>query len=83
MSTNWDLHPYGMSDAELAQSRECQRGHQASWEVVMRNGNVSAFNGGRFTPSAWSLVRCGACRRMWRTRAAYVGSLPDAPGGTR
>lgn len=56
------------------------KGHKGSWVVVVRNGNYSAFNGYRFTPSAYSLVRCRADGMIWRTRAAYVAGLPDAEG---
>jgi hypothetical protein len=56
-------------------------GHKPSWAVVVRNGNYSAFNGYRFTPSDYSQVKCGTCGRHWRSKAAYVATLPDAPGG--
>ena len=48
------------------------------WVVVTRNGNHSAFNGGRFTPSDYSLVRCLECGAMWRTKAAFVRTLRNA-----
>jgi len=53
--------------------------HRGSWAVMVRLGNYSAFNGYRFTPSDYSLVRCGhpGCGRMWRTKAGYVSELPD------
>ena len=81
---------YGPSQAEITDReiavrwhREhvmpCTRGHRASWWVKMRNGNVSAFNGGHFTPSDYSLIKCEACGRRWRTKAAYVTTLPDNP----
>jgi hypothetical protein len=47
--------------------------------VIARNGNRSAFNGYHWTPSKWSAVRCTSCRAIWRTLAAYVATLPDAP----
>lgn len=47
------------------------------WRVRVRQGNYSAFNGRRFTPSAYSLVTCLDCPRSWRTRAAYVAGLVD------
>jgi hypothetical protein len=57
----------------------CMRDHRAAWWVVHRNCNYSAFNGGHRTPSDYSLVCCGTCGRRWRTKAAYVGRLPDKP----
>jgi hypothetical protein len=53
------------------------RGHRSSWEVLVRNANYSAFNGGRRTPSAYSSLRCRACKAVWRTKAAYVKYVPD------
>lgn len=51
--------------------------HRSTWSVDVRNANYSAFNGGRRTPSVYSQVRCGTCGRVWRTKAAYVRTLPD------
>lgn len=48
-----------------------------NWTVFTRNGNYSAFNGGRFTRSAYSAVHCTACGAVWRTKAKYVNGLPD------
>jgi hypothetical protein len=56
---------------------ECMREHRASWRVVQRHGNASAFSGYHWTSSAYSGVRCLACGRFWRTKAAYVETLPD------
>ena len=56
----------------------CMRDHRAAWVVVHRKCNYSAFSGYHFTPSDYSLVRCGTCGRRWRTRAAHVDDLPDA-----
>lgn len=50
-----------------------------AWYVLQRRCNHSKFNGGLHTPSAYSEVRCAACGKRWRTRAAYVERLPDAP----
>lgn len=47
--------------------------------VMVRNGNYSAFNGYRFTPSDYSLVRCRACDAQWRTKAKWVDNAPDDP----
>lgn len=54
--------------------------HRESWVVVERNYNRSAFNGYRRTYSDYSLVRCTAsgCHGVWRTKAKFVNSLPDA-----
>lgn len=52
--------------------------HRASWVVLQREGNRSAFNGYRWTPSPYSEVRCTEGGALWRTKAAYVGELPDA-----
>ncbi|MFD0393386.1 hypothetical protein ACFQ3Z_16265 [Streptomyces nogalater] len=56
------------------------RTHRPQWVVVQRNFNRSAFNGYRVTPSAYSLIRCTTvdCRKVWRTKAAFVNALPDA-----
>lgn len=56
-----------------------EKAHRTAWQVVQRMQNRSAFNGGRATRSAWSAVRCPLCGCHWRTRAAYVRTLPDAP----
>jgi len=57
------------------------KAHRETWDVVVRCGNYSAFNGYHFTPSDYSLVRCTTCGSHWRTKAAYVAVLPDAPNG--
>lgn len=57
------------------------KGHRGAWAVLVREANYSAFNGYHRTRSDYSLVRCGACGRVWRTKAAYVSALPDAPEG--
>jgi hypothetical protein len=56
--------------------------HKATWAVVVRYGNYSAFSGYHFTPSDYSLVRCGTCGAHWRTKAAYVSTLPGVPRET-
>jgi hypothetical protein len=68
---------YGQSRQEREDTVLCLREHRASWVVLQRECNHSAFNGYRYTPSAWSDVQCTACGRRWRTRAAYVRTLPD------
>lgn len=62
----------------MTQGEACRvRSHRPMWTVRTRNANYSAFNGGRRTPSAYSLVVCGSCNKAWRTRAQYVDRLPD------
>lgn len=46
--------------------------------VLQRNGNQSAFNGYRWTPSDYSSIRCLQTLAFWRTKANYVGALRDA-----
>lgn len=55
--------------------------HRPFWTVVQRRCNHSAFNGYRRTPSPYSRVECTApgCSAAWRTKAAFVDRLPDAP----
>lgn len=48
----------------LSVTDEYRRRH---WRVWQRRCNYSAFNGYRYTPSAWSLVCCLICRALWRT----------------
>lgn len=55
----------------------CRSEHQSMWRVHSRKCTFSALNGGRRTPSAYSLVMCKACMRCWRTKAGYVAGLPD------
>ncbi len=50
--------------------------HRPAWRVLHRNGHYSAFNGYRWTPSAYSRLRCLICFRSWRTKAAYVARIP-------
>lgn len=47
-------------------------------EVWTYRANYSAFNGYRRTQSEYSEVRCRKCGKIWRTKAAYVDSLPLA-----
>lgn len=56
------------------------RAHREAWSVLVRQANYSAFNGGRRTPSAYSSIWCPRCPKRWRTRAAYVKTLPDDKG---
>jgi hypothetical protein len=70
---------YGQSAEERERTVLCMREHRASWVVVARNCNHSAFNGYRYTPSDYSGVKCLDCGRYWRTRAEYVIALPNAP----
>jgi len=52
-------------------------------QVVVRQRmcNYSAFNGYRYTPSDYSLVRCVHCGCIWRTKAAYVARSPNDSTG--
>lgn len=64
----------------MSGGRRClQPAHRAAgaWVVRQREGNQSAFNGGRWQPSAYSEVVCLECRSVWRTKAGYVSSLRD------
>lgn len=63
---------------EREANRDCQRSHRDHWVVTVREGNFSAFNGGHFTPSDYSALRCNICGRCWRSKAGYVRHLPDA-----
>lgn len=54
-----------------------ERAHRGVWVVTVRKAHYSAFNGGRRTPSAWSQLFCPACSRSWRSKAAYVDTIPD------
>lgn len=64
-----------MSQGEACKNRT---DHWIHWRVEVRRANYSAFNGGRRTPSDYSLLVCRACGATWRTRAAYVGQVADA-----
>lgn len=65
----------------MAQGTPCadRTTHRPAWRVLVRKANYSAFNGGRRTPSDYSALRCGECGAVWRTKAAYVDTTPDAP----
>lgn len=47
------------------------------WRVWQRHCNHSAFNGGHYTPSAWSAIGCLECGMHWRTKANYVHQIKD------
>ena len=70
---------YGQSDEEREETVACMREHRGSWVVYQRECNFSAFSGYQQTPSDYSGIRCTACGRRWRTKAAYVATLPDEP----
>ena len=57
----------------------CKEHPRTDWEVTARHQRTSAFDGYRTMGSDYSDVRCRVCRASWRTKAAYVESLPDAP----
>lgn len=52
-----------------------------SLQVIQRRQRRSAFDGYRVMPSDYSTVRCLWCGHVWRTKAAYVDQLPNAPDG--
>lgn len=58
----------------------CKCGKREALVVVLYKANRSAFNGYHWTPSDYSAVLCdpdrGGCGVYWRTKAAYVDSLP-------
>ncbi len=62
-----------MSGGQACQDR---RAHRAEWLVITYKAHYSSFNGGQRTASAYSAVKCRACGRVWRTKAAYVDTLP-------
>ncbi len=47
------------------------------WFVYRRNESRSVFNGYRSTWSDYSHVYCRVCNCHWKTKAEYVGKLPD------
>lgn len=47
-----------------------------NWVVLQYKCNHSAFNGYHETSSDYSAVRCTRCGQGWRTKAAYVESIP-------
>jgi hypothetical protein len=49
--------------------------------VTQRLCNHSAFNGYHYTRSAYSTVRCTICGSHYRTKAAFVNKLQNAPDG--
>ncbi len=55
----------------------CKPPDRSKWRVLTRNGNYSAFNGYRYAYSDYSSICCLVCDMHWRTKAAYVDSLPD------
>lgn len=57
----------------------CTPKDRSRWVVLDRLCHHSAFSGYRRTLSDYSSLVCLGCGSIWRTRAAYVGTLPDAP----
>jgi hypothetical protein len=53
--------------------------HRSCWTVIQRHSRCSAFDGYRHMWSPYSAVRCSTCGAVWRTKAAYVAALPNAP----
>ncbi len=60
---------------------ENKKEHQKHWVVLKRNYQESAFNGYHREYTDRSTVMCPLCYRVWRTKAAYVRSLPDRKDG--
>lgn len=67
----------------MTRTRLCARDHRPEWRVINRRCNYSTFKGAHRTPSAYSLLACLQCRRMWRTKAAYVAKTADATTAER
>lgn len=64
----------------MSQGISCKdKSHKKDWVVTQRNANASAFNGYHSQWSEYSAVRCLRCGSSWRTKAAFVDSLPNAP----
>lgn len=51
--------------------------HRPSWRVTAREVNRGARGHGRAQRSPYSQIRCPACNLTWRSKAAYVATLPD------
>ena len=76
---------YGLTSLERTAKRleaeahqralECGREHREHWEILQYRCNHSRFNGGHYTPSDYSQLRCSLCGRVWRTKAAYVEQM--------
>lgn len=69
----------------MSQGYSCRCGEQRKpvkerrWVVLQRQGRCSAFDGYRWMPSDYSAVQCHNCGTVWRTKAAFVASLPSGP----
>jgi hypothetical protein len=61
----------------------CEPVDRSKWVVIDRLCSYSAFSGYHRKSSDWSSVGCTGCGHMWRTKAAYVASLPDLPTALR
>lgn len=62
----------------MSQGTSCKNpAHRTEWFVQDRKCNYSHFNGGHRTPSDYSSVWCPLCPTQWRTKAAYVDTLPN------
>lgn len=67
----------------MSQGTSCKCGEhkkppaQRRWVVLQRYCNYSAFSGYRYTPSDYSCLQCHVCGTVWRTKAAYVSTLPN------
>lgn len=56
--------------------RACKCGKKRRLVCTRFMQRHSAFDGYRAMASDWSDVYCLTCGSLWRTSAAYVGSLP-------
>jgi hypothetical protein len=77
VTSGWDRHGHVSDKGRSSVACRNRKEHFGSWVVTTRRANYSAFNGYHRTPSDYSEVRCTACSKRWRTKAAYVDQLPD------
>jgi hypothetical protein len=47
------------------------------WFVTQRNESISAFNGYKRAWSDFSWIHCRVCGAHWKTKASFVGDLPN------
>lgn len=65
----------------MSSGPSCKCGNREAWRCTARLCNHSAFSGYRWTPSEYSEIVCdtrhGGCGARWRTKAAYVATIPN------
>ncbi len=68
-----------MSSGFVCTCQEPTAAKRKHWVVLVRHGNYSYFHSSRgsFEDSDYSEVACLKCQSRWRTKAKYVGMLPD------